>query len=35
MDALRLADNLTESTLQASDFAQLRQTLRGESGSSA
>ena len=30
MGALRLADNLTESTLQASDFAQLRQTLRGE-----
>jgi FAD/FMN-containing dehydrogenase len=30
MGPLRLADNLTESTLQASDFAQLRRTLRGE-----
>jgi hypothetical protein len=30
MGPLRLADNPTESTLQASDFAQLRRTLRGE-----
>src|SRR6478736_1888487 len=30
MGALSLADDLTESTLQASDYAQLRQTLRGE-----